>query len=83
MCSTELMLAYKCNDSIQRSPPYFQCNNKTIVFPGYDCRAEYVPPPGYKTSYLLGMQIWMRDAVLSSLPREWSKWICYNVSGPC
>ena len=50
----------------------------------YDCRDDYLPMPGYGSggwmAYHEQVRARVRDFVLDSLPEEWSKWVCHNVS---
>ena len=50
----------------------------------YDCREEYLPLPGSRTSSLAytveHVRVTIRDAAFRFLPEPWSRWMCLNVS---
>ena len=51
---------------------------------GYSCRDDYLPMPGHSRggwmAYHEQVRIRVRDLVLDALPKEWSEWVCHNVS---
>ena len=50
----------------------------------YSCRDDYLPMPGASRggwmAYHEQIRARVRDFVLDALPKEWSDWVCYNVS---
>ena len=51
---------------------------------GYSCRDDYLPMPGASRggwmAYHEQIRARVRDFVLDALPKEWSDWVCHNVS---
>jgi hypothetical protein len=51
---------------------------------GYSCRDDYLPMPGSNRggwmAYHEQIRARIRDFVLDALPKEWSDWVCHNVS---
>ena len=47
---------------------------------GYNCREDFIPPPGYENSWVRSVQVQTREMILNSLPEEWARWVCTNVS---
>ena len=51
---------------------------------GYNCRDDYLPMPGHGgggwMAYHEQVRARVRDLVLDALPKEWSDWVCHNVS---
>ena len=50
----------------------------------YSCRDDYLSMPGHDKggwmSYHEQVRAHVRDLVLDALPKEWSNWVCHNVS---
>jgi len=58
-----------------------ECSCEEATPPPYDCRVEYIPPPGFEKSWWYhSFVVAVRDTVLNTLPKRWAKWVCSNVS---
>ena len=66
-------------DSVFEEPP-----PPPLSRSGYSCRDDYVPMPGASRggwmAYHEQIRAQVRDFVLDVLPKEWSEWVCHNVS---